>query len=94
MKKLALTPAALLIALSGKAMGQSAELFPAQFQLSSLLPANGGDGSTGFVLNGIDLSDLSGFSVSSAGDVNGDGIGDLIIGANSADPNLNSRAGG
>ena len=55
--------------------------FPAEFALSSLLPACGGDGSAGFVLTGIDADDHSGVSVSAAGDVNGDGIDDLIIGA-------------
>ena len=50
-------------------------------ELSSL------DGSDGFVINGIDAGDISGQSVSSAGDVNGDGVADLIIGAFGADPN-------
>ena len=39
------------------------------------------DGSNGFRLVGIDADDHSGWSVSGAGDVNGDGIDDLIIGA-------------
>ncbi len=43
--------------------------------------------------SGIDLSDGSGWSVSSAGDVNGDGLDDLIIGAPGADPNGNFGAG-
>ena len=51
------------------------------------------DGSNGFILNGIDADDFSGFSVSSAGDVNGDGYDDLIIGAYGADPNGNGDAG-
>ncbi|MEM8641309.1 MAG: DUF4347 domain-containing protein [Cyanobacteria bacterium P01_G01_bin.54] len=51
------------------------------------------DGSNGFVLNGIDIGDRSGISVSHAGDINGDGIADLIIGASDADPNGNSGAG-
>ncbi|MEH2243182.1 integrin alpha [Nostoc sp.] len=35
--------------------------------------------SNGFVLNGINERDHSGYSVSSAADINGDGIDDLII---------------
>ena len=66
---------------------------PASFALSSLLAANGGDGSAGFVINGIDTHDRSGFSVSSAGDINGDGFDDILIGAREADPNGNSAAG-
>ena len=46
----------------------------------------GGDGTRGFVLTGINRRDRSGYSVSAAGDVNGDGIGDVIVGADGADP--------
>ena len=38
------------------------------------------NGTNGFVINGIDRDDESGWSVSS-GDINGDGVEDLIIGA-------------
>jgi hypothetical protein len=61
--------------------------FPALFDLSSLLAENGGDGSHGFALNVINNNDNSGLSVSEAGEINGDGIDDLIIGAAFADPN-------
>ena len=67
--------------------------FPAAFKLSSLFPAGGGDGTAGLVLKGTDSGDQSGNSVSNAGDVNGDGIDDLIIGASNADPNGESEAG-
>ncbi|MBF0463377.1 MAG: FG-GAP repeat protein, partial [Magnetococcales bacterium] len=55
--------------------------FNAAINLASL------DGSTGFRLDGVAANDWLGFAVSSAGDVNGDGFGDLIVGANRADPN-------
>jgi hypothetical protein len=71
----------------------STTIFPAAFQLHSLLPDGGGDGSAGFVLNGVNEFTQSGVSVSDAGDVNGDGMDDLIIGAWAADPNGNSGAG-
>ena len=45
------------------------------------------DGSNGFILTGTSFDDFSGYSVSSAGDVNGDGYDDLIIGAFGAYPN-------
>ncbi len=53
-------------------------------ELSDVAAGNGG-----FVINGIDFVDLSGASVSGAGDVNGDGVPDLIVG----DPCGNSNAG-
>lgn len=65
----------------GKAAGFSASL--------SLLSL---DGSNGFAIVGANTDDFAGQSVSSAGDVNGDGFDDLIIGATGADPN-GSRSG-
>ena len=47
---------------------------PATIDLATL-------GTAGVTIFGADPSDFSGFSVSSAGDVNGDGFDDLIIGA-------------
>jgi len=50
-------------------------------------------GSRGFVINGEARSDFSGRSVSGAGDVNGDGLADVIVGASLADPNELESAG-
>lgn len=56
------------------------------FSLSNL------DGTNGFVINGINAGDKLGSAIASA-DLNGDGLSDLIIGANSADANGISKAG-
>ncbi len=50
-------------------------------------------GTGGFVINGESAADRSGWSVDSAGDVNGDGLVDLIVGARSSDPGGDSNAG-
>ncbi|MEL6266886.1 MAG: integrin alpha, partial [Pseudomonadota bacterium] len=61
--------------------------FGAVFELSSL------NGTNGYTLTGVSAGDFAGFSVSGAGDVNNDGIDDLIIGAYLADPSGGSDAG-
>lgn len=55
--------------------GRSTPDFPASFNPNSL------DGRNGFRIDGIDGGDYSGFAVSGAGDINGDGVQDLVIGA-------------
>ena len=50
-------------------------------------------GTGGFAINGEAQGDFSGFSVSNAGDVNGDGLDELIVGAYRGDPNGNREAG-
>ncbi|MBE9196860.1 FG-GAP repeat protein [Synechocystis sp. LEGE 06083] len=73
--------------------GESYVVFGKSGGFSSSLNLADLNGSNGFVINGIDLSDDSGYSVSSAGDVNGDGFDDLLIGASGGDPNGVSNAG-
>ncbi len=50
-------------------------------------------GQGGFVINGQYTGDRSGYSVASAGDINGDGLADLIIGAPYSDPASGSYGG-
>jgi len=59
----------------------SAAGFPAVLELSTL------DGSNGFAINGENAGDRAGTALRSAGDVNADGLADLLIGAFGADPN-------
>lgn len=62
-------------------------IFQTHFNLSSL------NGTNGFRLDGVNAGDLSGRSVATAGDVNGDGLADVIIGAVGASPNGQTSAG-
>ncbi|MEM7317571.1 MAG: FG-GAP-like repeat-containing protein, partial [Pseudomonadota bacterium] len=48
----------------------------------------------GFAINGIAPDDTVGWSVAAAGDVNGDGLDDLIVGAPNADPNGDGSGAG
>ncbi|MBL1201316.1 MAG: hypothetical protein FWK04_20105 [Nostoc sp. GBBB01] len=74
--------------------GQSYIVFGGK-NLGSNTPLNLSElnGSNGFIINGINAGDRSGTSVSKAGDINFDGVDDLIIGAPEADPNGNTNAG-
>jgi len=60
--------------------------FPDPLPLSSL------NGANGFQLNGAGASDDTGFSVAT-GDVNGDGVADIVIGAYGATVGANASAG-
>lgn len=51
------------------------------------------NGVAGFLIRGIDMEDLAGGSVAGAGDVNGDGYADIIVGAAEADPGGQNLAG-
>jgi Ca2+-binding RTX toxin-like protein len=61
--------------------------FPANADIRTL------DGAVGFRMDGVSRGDQAGFSVSAAGDVNGDGFDDLVVGAPDADPGGRAEAG-
>ncbi len=48
---------------------------------SGILNLSSLTGDNGFKLDGENNDDYSGYSVSAAGDINGDGVADLVIGA-------------
>ena len=75
----------------GDNIGESYVVFgrPAGSPFTSPLELSDLDGSDGFVIHGIDADDRSGSTVSGLGDVNGDDVDDLLIGARFADPNGN-----
>ena len=68
-------------------MRMSAQAFPASFFPTIL------DGDNGFVIRGGDTSGLAGVALSGVGDVNGDGIDDMVLGAPQAEANGVLEAG-
>ncbi|MEO1329673.1 MAG: hypothetical protein AAFW46_08425 [Pseudomonadota bacterium] len=78
---------------NGASSGAVYVVFGQQSAFSATVDLSALNGSNGFRLNGIDPGDLAGNSVANAGDVNGDGIDDLIIGARDAAPGGRIDAG-
>ena len=72
---------------NGVDSGASYVVFGSAPPWAGSLNLSGLNGTNGFVMNGVSAGDESGTSVSAAGDINVDGIDDLIIGASFADPN-------
>lgn len=69
----------------GAGEGESYVVFGKPSGFGGTLDLSTLDGTNGFRINGIDAGDQTGFSVGGAGDFNGDGFDDLIIGANLAE---------
>ena len=70
-----------------KNSGSTYVVFGKESGFSRVIDLSELDSSDGFRINGENRGDYSGHSVSSAGDINGDGYDDIIIGADGADPN-------
>ncbi|MCB1553241.1 MAG: FG-GAP repeat protein, partial [Xanthomonadales bacterium] len=77
---------------SGSYSGSSYVVFgrAAGDTFAATLALSGLNGDNGFRIDGVAAGDRSGFAVSAAGDVNGDGIDDLIVGAFGAAPSGSS----
>lgn len=77
---------------AGSNSGRAYVVFGSKSGFSATFNLSGLDGSNGFKIDGKAVSDRLGV-VSGAGDINGDGIGDLVIGAPSATVGENTNAG-
>jgi hypothetical protein len=75
-------------ATAGEALSFRSKTFPSIFPLGILYPTVAATGKRVFAPTGIDEFDASGTSVSTAGDPNGDGIDDIMIGACNATPGV------
>ncbi len=71
---------------NGQGSGESYVIFGKASGFGATLDVTSLNGSNGFKIKGAAAGDESGYSVSSAGDLNGDGLADLIVGAPLASP--------
>jgi hypothetical protein len=79
---------------AGTRVGRSYVVFGSDQAFVSELDLADLNGTNGFIIDGEAEFDDFGASVASAGDVNSDGIDDLLIGADGADPNGNASGRG
>ncbi len=63
--------------------GAAAVIFGKEENFEALLVVADLDGSNGFIINGAMDNDETGATVSGAGDINHDGVGDILVGASS-----------
>lgn len=61
--------------------GQSYVIFGSKEPWPSVMNANELNGQNGFAINGINPNDTCGYALTGIGDINGDRIGDIILGA-------------
>ncbi len=73
--------------------GRTYILFGSTSVMPAVLTAGALTGANGFIITGPDAGGQAGFSVSSAGDMNGDGIADLRIGAPATTVGVDADAG-
>ncbi len=66
--------------------------YPAEFAVSALRPEAGGDGSRGIILDGFEVGSTTGRTLA-AGDVNGDGVDDVLIASPFASRSNGERVG-
>ena len=78
---------------SGKNLGSSYVVYGKASGFDATLDLSALDSQSGFRIDGAARRDFLGDNVSSAGDVNGDGFDDLLLGASEADPNGIEQAG-
>lgn len=84
-----LSVGAIVASPNGASSGRTYVIFgrPTHDPFPTVLNVDAMDQQTGFRINGATANERSGWSVSAAGDVNGDGRDDLILGAIEAAPN-------